>query len=305
MLKITSKEKDLIIVIADYQILLVEQIALITGLGKREVQRKINNLNKKGLINFVSRKPSGKKGRNENIIAINEKGFDYIQNENLIKGKLPIDNFILDRGYNIEHQLLLNWVRIHLQYFPQKLRDLKLDFISSSTPFLPLKSNGLPLISESLSTENSIIDFIPDGVFYIKSEHQNKSLLFFLEVDMGTESLISRSSKSNNIAKKLNNYRVYFQSGMYKRYQKKWNTLFNGFRLLFITNSTDRRNSISNLIRTDKSNDFIWVAHQYDMFEKGLGGKIWARGGNLFTSQESILGPTINFEERIISINSH
>lgn len=304
MLKITSKEKDLIIVIADYQILLIEQIALLTGLGKREVQRKINNLNKKNLINFVSRKPSGKRGRNENIIVINEKGYEYIQNENLIKGKITIEKLFLDRSFNLEHQLLLNWFRIHLEFILEKRQDLKFDFISSSTPFLPSKSNGLPLISERLSIENLIVDFIPDGVFYIKSEKQNKSLLFFLEVDMGTESLISRSSKSNNIAKKIKNYRAYFQTEKYKRYQKKWNTLFNGFRLLFITNSTDRRNSISNFVSTDKSNDFIWVTHQYDIFEKGLGGKIWARGGNLFTSQESILGPTINFEAAIISKNS-
>ena len=67
MLKITSKEKDLLIAIADYQILLIEQISFITGSGKREVQRKINNLHKKDLINFVSRKLRGKRGRSENI----------------------------------------------------------------------------------------------------------------------------------------------------------------------------------------------------------------------------------------------
>ena len=47
-----------------------------------------------------------------------------------------------------------------------------------------------------------------------------------LEVDMGTESLTTRSSKTNNIATKIKNYSVYFQTEKYKRYQKKWNTLF-------------------------------------------------------------------------------
>ena len=120
---------------------------------------------------------------------------------------------------------------------------------------------------------------------------------------MGTESLKSLSSNSNNISRKIKNYRAYFQFDKYKRYQKKWNTLFNGFRLLFLTNTTERKNRISDLVSSEKTNDFIWVAHQFDMFEKGLGGKIWARGGNLHVSQESILGPTLNFEERIIEQN--
>ena len=55
MIKITSKEKDLLCNIADYQLLLIDQIVLINGLGKREVQRKINNLYKKDLINFQTK----------------------------------------------------------------------------------------------------------------------------------------------------------------------------------------------------------------------------------------------------------
>jgi len=117
---------------------------------------------------------------------------------------------------------------------------------------------------------------------------------------MGTESLSSRSLKSNNISTKIKNYRAYFQSEKYKRYEVKWNTKFNGFRLLFLTNTSNRKNKISELVSSDKTNTFIWVAHQYDTFEKGLGGKIWARAGNLFTSQESILGPTLNFDSSIL-----
>jgi hypothetical protein len=138
-------------------------------------------------------------------------------------------------------------------------------------------------------------------VFYIKSENQNRSLIFFLEVDMGTESLSSGSMKSNNINAKIKNYRAYFRSERYKRYQKKWNTIFNGFRLLFLTNSTERKNSISNLVSTEKTNDFIWIADQHDMFEKGIGGKICSRGGNISIAKESILGPTLYFDERLIS----
>jgi hypothetical protein len=110
---------------------------------------------------------------------------------------------------------------------------------------------------------------------------------------MGTESLNSNRLKSINISTKIKNYRVYFQSQKYKRYETRWNTKFNGFRLLFLTNSSKRKINISKLVSVDRSNDFIWIADQHEMFEKGLGGKIWARCGNLSISQESILGPRL------------
>ena len=300
MIKISTKEKKLLFQIVEYQLLLIDQIAILNHTGKRIVQRKISRLFKNGLLNLSSRNNSSNYGRPENIISISEKGIKLLQNENLVDNYIPIERFVHEKIYNIEHEILLNWFRIHLNHIPIKVPDLVTDFISSTNPFLPLKGNGSPIISENFENDKSKIDFIPDGVFYIKSMDQNKSLLFFLEVDMGTESLQTSGLNSNNITTKIKNYRAYFQSQKFKRYETKWNTKFNGFRLLFLTNSTKRKNNICDLACSDKSNDFIWVTHQDDMLEKGLGGKIWARGGNLFTSQESILGPTINFEARII-----
>ena len=302
MKQLNQKDSSLLPAIAEYRILLIDQIALLNNSGKRIVQRKVSRLFNNGLINLSPRNYSTNFGRPENIISISEKGVKFLQNENLIDNKIPLERLVPDKTYSIEHELLLNWFRIHLNHIPIKNPDLTTDFISSTTPFLPLRRNGFPLISESFKQENREIEFIPDGVFTISSKDQNMSLLFFLEVDMGTESLNSGSLKSNNITTKIKNYRAYFQSEKYKRYEKKWDTKFNGFRLLFLTNSSKRKNSIANLVSSSKLNDFMWVAHQYDMFEKGLGGKIWTRGGNIFTSQESILGPTLNFEERLIQL---
>ena len=286
--------------ISEYGILLNEQIALLNNSGKRIIQRKISRLYKNGLLNLSPRNNSSNHGRPENIISIHEKGVKLLQNENLIDSKIPVKRFTADKIYNIEHELLINWFRIHLQNIQVKISNLKTEFISSTTPFIPLNKNGQPLITENLLIENSTVTLIPDGVFHIKSENQNKSLLFFLEVDMGTESLQNKGFKSNSIATKIQNYQAHFQSKKYLRYQKKWNTIFNGFRLLILTNTAKRKVSIMNFINSDSSNDFVWVADQSEMFEKGLGGKIWSKGGKLSIPQESILGPTINFEESII-----
>ena len=61
MKKITPKEKELLLQILEYGILSTNQIMLINGVGKREVQRKLENLRKKDLITFHNIKKEGRK----------------------------------------------------------------------------------------------------------------------------------------------------------------------------------------------------------------------------------------------------
>ncbi|MBL1214704.1 MAG: hypothetical protein HND52_15205 [Ignavibacteriae bacterium] len=297
--KISKKDLNLLLQLADYLVLLNEQIAQLSGTGIRAVQKRINELNQKGFIHIRTRSYKSEKGRSRFISSLSEKGIKLLQNEKQIDNKISLERFLFNKTNTIEHELLVNWFRIYLDFLPIKITDLGVDFISATTPFLPLKSNGLPLISESFKQEDLPINFIPDGVFSIINKEKNKSLLFFLEVDMGTESLNSRHSNSNNISTKIKNYRAYFRSQKYKRYEKRWDTKFKGFRLLFLTNSVKRKTNISNFVSADNSSDFIWIANQYDLFEKGLGGKIWARGGSASRSHESILGTTLAFDLRL------
>jgi len=301
MQKITSKEKELLFQILEYGILSTNQIMLINGVGKREVQRKLESLRNKNVITFHNIKKEGRRGRTEYVSSISESGARIIRSE--FEGQLHFssDKIMFKNIHIAKHQLLVNWFRIHLNYLPIKLPDLTVEFISATTPFLPSKKNGLPIISEQVETKLLKINFTPDGVFCLKNKKQNKSLLFFLEVDMGTESITTKSSKTNNISTKINNYKAYFQTEKYRRYQKKWNTLFNGFRLLFLTNSLERAKRICKQVGSDKSNNFIWVANKFELFEKGLGGKIWVRGCNLHTPKESIIGPALNYEENLLS----
>ncbi len=211
-MKPNQKDNSLLQAIVEYRILLIDQIALLNHTKKRTVQNRVSKLFNNGLVNLSPRNFSTNFGRPENIISISEKGARLLKSENLIDNKIPIERLVPDKINNIEHELLLNWFRIHLDHIPIKNPDLTTDFISSTTPFLPLRNTGFPLISESFKQENHSIDFVPDGVFTISSKDQNMSLLFFLEVDMGTESLNSRSLKTNNISTKIKNYRAYFQS---------------------------------------------------------------------------------------------
>ena len=54
--------------------------------------------------------------------------------------------------------------------------------------------------------ESRIVKFIPDGVCTITNRDQEKTVLFFLEVDMGTESATSPKGDPTAIEQKILNY---------------------------------------------------------------------------------------------------
>jgi hypothetical protein len=143
------------------------------------------------------------------------------------------------------------------------------------------------------------ITMIPDGVFVITDEEPEKSLLFFLEVDMGTETLQSTKQTAGDVRQKIINYQNLFRENHYKRYEKIFNAHFSGFRLLFLVNTLVRMKALSDLVQQMPPSDFIWVTDQEQMFSNGLSAEIWTRGGRTDRKTESILGTKLAFECKV------
>ena len=130
---------------------------------------------------------------------------------------------------------------------------------------------------------------IPDGVFTITDNESNKTLLFFIEVDMSTETLIS-GTLCYDIQNKVRKFQGLFQQKVYKKYNEFFNCQFNGFRTLFLANTEPRLKSLCNVIKSTPPSDFIWLTSRNNMFKNGLAAEIWARGGQYNKPRESILG---------------
>lgn len=62
--------------------------------------------------------------------------------------------------------------------------------------------------------------FVPDGVLWITHAGRQMTLLFFLEVDMGTEPIASGRSRSLDIRQKILNYQSCFRMRRYERYEQ-------------------------------------------------------------------------------------
>jgi hypothetical protein len=278
--------------LAEYGMLTIKQIAALEQIGVRAANKRIKKLSDENLIEVSPRVLSQSKGRPEIVAALSLKGAQCLRDEGEIKSDIPLEILTGKSINHIDHQLLINWFRIHLIQTERLIKNLDTGFFSATTPFLQRRKDGSPIIADAITIDGKQFGFIPDGAFSVHCKEQGKRLLFFLEVDMSTESLTSRKAR-NNIASKIKNYRQYFSANGYKRYEKAWECRLNGFRLLILANTAQRLESLSRLVREMQPSDFVWLTDQDRMFGMGLGAKIWFRGGQTNTAPQSILGPTL------------
>ena len=117
-----------------------------------------------------------------------------------------------------------------------------------------------------------------------------KTLLFFLEVDMGTRPVASFSDSGRDAREKILTYQEYFRSGGYKAYERVLGCTLNGFRLLFLSETQARLSGLCLLCATMGGTDFVWATDRERMFSQGLAAAIWTAGGDMRDRPKSIVG---------------
>jgi hypothetical protein len=130
-------------------------------------------------------------GRPEEIVFLSHQGVDSLSVKGIVPARNPRHEDI--RSDTIDHELLLNWFRIHMVQIERVIPDLSVISLSPwhcLTKHKSLFTINLPA-GQKRGQQN---DFIPDGIFIVKNNANEKALLFFLEVDMSTESMASAYS---------------------------------------------------------------------------------------------------------------
>ena len=122
----------------------------------------------------------------------------------------------------VEHDLLVNWFLIHLLQIERINQRFKILFFTTSSHNLAQGDSRGSLIMEHFLNNDKpdkTYTMIPDGVFTITDKKTNRSLLFFLEVDMGSETVASPTQSQKDIKQKVNNYQALFKYETYKKYK--------------------------------------------------------------------------------------
>ncbi|MFC1763269.1 replication-relaxation family protein [Planctomycetota bacterium] len=289
------KENDFkaLVDIAEHRILTVTQFVAIAQKTKHAVRRRLRDLEKEGLVTSLSRDFGRGRGRPENLLGLTEESVNLLRDRGLIDQNIPYENILGDSILSVNHQLMMNWLRIHLYQVERELPCLTIGFLAHNSPFLQRGQDGRVCIRDISPVPNQgskQAHFIPDSVFSISDANQHKSCLFFLEVDCGTETIASPRRNMTDIRQKIVNYQWYFHEQRYKRYEAILDCSFHGFRLLFLTNSHSRLTALCRLAEEMKPSNFIWLTECTRLFPDGVSANIWAKGGNLQGPQHSILG---------------
>lgn len=288
-LRITQNLLDLLADLADYRMLSMSQAAYLHFQGKRQARRRMQQLLEEGLVDMLPgcQAPGG--GRPESVYGVSKVGLKLLKEQGLLDERLTIEQ-VGGEKLNLQaaHQRLLGWCRIHLVHLCRSCPRLESSVMTCNSPFALDANTGMPSIRISVTNDDvPNIHFTPDAAILITDREQPKSVLFFLEVDMGTEPLSSEGR--GDIREKILRYKHYFRTAGYKRFEQIWDKPLNGFRLLFLTNNTSRYASLCTLTKSLAPSGFVWITATEHLFTDGISGPIWTSGGQSDQGHRSIV----------------
>jgi len=185
---LNKRDFELLQALVEYRIFTVNQISALFQTNKTATAKRVKAYKKAGLVEVIRRQLGRKRGRPEELLGLTEKGFVILKEQNLFEPHLSYEAVISAGIHCPDHQLLINWFRIHLQQVQRVLARWNHDFFASSSPLLPLDPEERPVLNEyipSTSNKGKLVNFKPDAVFVGIDAEIDKALLFFLEVDMG------------------------------------------------------------------------------------------------------------------------
>jgi len=225
---------------------------------------------------------------------LTERGVDLLRDKGLIGKDVPYESVGPVSKRLFGHQLLMNWFRIHLNEIDKVEQGATLKSWAYNSPFVPRKADGSIITTDYSPIGRKTVrqvKFTPDAVFILTNASRTITMLSFLEVDCGTETLSSPQRDMSDIRQKILNYQWYFQSLRYKRYEEILKVPFlHGFRVFFLAKTVGRLAALCKLTQEMEPSGFICLTEQQRLLDNGVFAKIWARGGNLQVALRSILG---------------
>jgi len=287
----TQRDLDLLATVAEYRVLTPQMLATILGRNVRALRRRVSALMHADLLVADRRYPRFALGRPERMLSLSVRGAELLMELNILSPRTEPKRAMRPADALLKHLMAMNELRTQLSQIPRIQPELSVRFLSSTSPFLPTWAKGRPIVYDRFrDSDGRQCSLIPDGALALSHATLGKTLLFFVEIDMGTETLVSSSGHRGDLWHKVVTYQAYYACNAYKRYEKIWNSQLHRFRVLLLANSRGRAGAISRLLRDVGTTDFILVADQAHMMTDCVWAAIWRPGGKLDQPEVSILG---------------
>jgi len=291
-LRLTKTDCEILAAIAEHRVLCIRHLAVLLQRNIQALRRRIRKLAEHGLIETASRALGNGPGRSEQFLGVASAGVQLLKEQRFLGRELP-DDAVTGKGIRcVEHQLLVNDFRVQLAQMERRVPALGVRFLCATSP-THQQETDLDWVRQSIpATEDmpETVEFIPDGVMAISHTGLDKTLLFFLEADRGSETLASLRGDKGDLRQKILNYQALFRHRLHTRYEQAWGCSLSGFRLLLLAHSAPRLSALCRLVRGLPPSDFIWLTDHASLLAKGVWSAIWRRGGRENGPAESILG---------------
>lgn len=289
----SDPDQEVLTLLAVYRWISVRQLLFLQQHSGRTLRRRLRRLENEGLIQVVAGGLGHGPGRPGQCLSLTWAGRERLQAENILANGLPGEKSTVRSSRGMAHQLLLNEFCIQLIQIPQIVPTLGTRFLNPGGPRAGSAGAATIIHQQEIAwanEEGGSPGFTPDGVLCMTDKADGKTILFLLEVDMGTESLISHQQSGHDIRTKIVRYQAYFRNAQYQRMGTFLGTFLRGFRLLFVTATLPRLTRLCQLVRQMPPADFIWLTRRDLMLTEGIWAPIWTRGGRDGEPLQSILG---------------
>jgi hypothetical protein len=293
--RVVDGDISLLRMLGDCRLLTPEQLAWLCDRNVAATRNRLRRCIEEQFVDELPMHMKAGRGRPSSVFSLGEPGLDLL----LERDAVPADTkFDAVTGATIltqaKHQFLLNSVRVQMHKTIAQVPDLAYKFLSTNSPLVPWEYRKICLSNahieqpDAISGEASFL--IPDAVCLATEQTAGKTLLFFIEVDTGSEPLSTGSPDAAAIDKKIMAYQECFRNHSYKQFEALAQSQLNGFRTLFVTPDIARSDSVCRTVRSTRPSDFVWVADLQALEEQSIGAAIWRRGGRVDSAPESILG---------------
>ena len=291
--KCTNSDLEFLEVLADFRVLTAPQAAFVLARNPAALRRRLGELAEQKVIDILQVPASKNRGRPSNLYTLGVKGHALLVERGTLSESSEFEQLAGERLMRqAGHKLLLNLARLHLLHVERTIPGLAVHFFAGDSP-LHLPGHGrdpVPLGLRAATSGDDDSVLFPDAVIAITDTSAPKTVLLFLEVDMGTEPVLRKGRAGSDIAGKLQRYQSCFRTGSYKAYERVLDATLKGFRVLFLTNTTTRFSELCRVVHSAAPAQFVWATTGAQMATHGISGSIWAKGGHHDQERHSILG---------------
>jgi hypothetical protein len=282
-MRITKRDVEALLSIARYRFLTPSQIERLHFPNLKKAQLRLKFLFESGLVGRVAQPSPIIQGKSEFVYFLKKKSLEALeclngsfsgsQSNLIIPSHIPraINHFLDINSAGIAFEVSAartadSACPIKCHFIPEYLKE-----VSERDGRLRKAIDAHSFNGKKLPDENRIK---PDFVMAL-DKGEGRKLLFFGEIDRGTESILSASADKYCLKRKIGAYVACFDNGHYKAYEKNFGAAFNGFRVLFITTTEERLRNVLDALTSFDDVAFFWLTTLDKLDGDVLTSRIW------------------------------